>query len=322
MNDLENFRDVFRGVAPYSGTPPKGFLVDFLGTLTDSRFRLDFNGNPETDGGNKVTTRLPVIEDGDGWFEAVNWVEAARAARGRYVMITLGACYGGQAVGAQRALVALNPMPYRLVAVEPEPDNMKWVRKHFSDNGIDPDQQWLLQAAISGSNEPVYFPVGSPGSGAQNCFSTNAREARANYFDYFVRSGTTAKALEAILMQGTTGIKKDLVPGMNFPAEIKSVSSVTLPDVLGPFDVVDFLEADMQQSEIVVFPPYMDILKQRVRRVHIGTHGGDVHTEIARLLRRDGWSIVFDYAPNSEFDTPLGKFSTNDGVLSAVNGSL
>jgi hypothetical protein len=31
---------------------------------------------------------------------------------------------------------------------------------------------------------------------------------------------------------------------------------------------------------------------------------------------------VFDYAPNSEFETPLGKFSTNDGVLSAVNGSF
>jgi len=322
MNYVERFGDVFRGIRPYSGTPPKGFKVDFLGTLTDSRFRLAFGGNPETDGDQPVATRLPVIADGEGWFEAVNWVEAARAARDRYVMITLGACYGAQAVGAQRALAALNPMPYRLVAVEPEPDNMKWVRKHFSDNGIDPNRQWLLQSAISDSNEPVYFPVGSPGSGAQNCFSTNMREARENYFKHFVMSGTAVEALEAILLQGTTGIKKDLVPGMNFNAEIKAVSAVTLPDVLGPFDVVDYLEADMQQSEIVVFPPYMDILKQRVRRVHIGTHGGDVHAELAQLFRRDGWTIVFDYAPNSKFDTPLGSFSTNDGVLSAVNGSL
>jgi hypothetical protein len=322
MDQLANYEDIFRGITPYSGTPPKGFLVDFLGTLIDSRFRIGFGGDPESDGGSLVTTRLPVIEDGEVWFEAVNWVEAARAARDRYVMITLGACYGAQAVGAQRALSALNPMPCRLVAVEPEPDNMKWLRKHFADNGIDPDRQWLLQAAISDSNEPVYFPIGSPGSGAQNCFSTNAPEARANYFDYFVKSGTAVQALEAILLQGTTGLEKDLVPGMNFKAEIKAVSSITLPDVLGPFDVVDYLEADMQQSEIVVFPPHMDILKQRVRRVHIGTHGGDVHAEIARLLRRDGWSIVFDYAPNSQFDTPLGKFSTNDGVLSAVNSSL
>jgi len=100
------------------------------------------------------------------------------------------------------------------------------------------------------------------------------------------------------------------------------VSSITLADVLSPFDFVDFLEADMQQSEIVVFPPCMELLKQRVRRVRIVTHGGDVHAELAGLLRRDGWSIVFDYAPNSEFDTPIGKFSTNDGVLSAVNNNL
>jgi hypothetical protein len=322
MNELANFRDVFRGITPYSGKPPKGFLVDFLGTLTDSRFLVDLNGSRETHGGGLVTTRLPTVEDGEVWFEAVNWVEAARAARGRYVMITLGACYAAQAVGAQRALAALNPMPYRLVAVEPEPDNMKWARKHLSINGIDPNQQWLLQAAISGSNEPVFFPIGSPGSGSQNCFSTNEREARAAYLDYFVKSGTIVEALKAILLEGTTGIEKDLVPGMNFKAEIKVVSSVTLPDVLGPFDLVDYLEADMQQSEIVVFPPYMEILKQRVRRVHIGTHGSDVHETLAELLRRDDWSIVFDYAPNSQFDTPFGKFSTNDGVLSAVNEHL
>jgi hypothetical protein len=35
-----------------------------------------------------------------------------------------------------------------------------------------------------------------------------------------------------------------------------------------------------------------------------------------------GWSSVFDFAPNFSFDAPLGKFSTNDGVLSAVNSSL
>lgn len=91
---------------------------------------------------------------------------------------------------------------------------------------------------------------------------------------------------------------------------------------VGTFEISNDCESDMQQSEIVVFPPHMDILKQRVRRVHIGTHGGEVHAELAWLLRRDGWNIVFDYAPNSKFDTPLGKFSTNDGVLSAVNSVL
>jgi hypothetical protein len=73
---------------------------------------VGFGGDPEHDGGTYVRTRLPIVEEGEDWFEAVNWVEAA--AR----LVILGASYGAQAVGAQRALAAVNPMPYRLVAVE------------------------------------------------------------------------------------------------------------------------------------------------------------------------------------------------------------
>ena len=69
-------------------------------------------------------------------------------------------------------------------------------------------------------------------------------------------------------------------------AEIKLVSAVTLRDVLGPFDVVDYLELDIQQSEIMVFPPFLDLLQAQVRRVHIGTHGNDVHRLAAQLFRR------------------------------------
>ena len=49
-------------------------------------------------------------------------------------------------------------MPYKLVAVEPEPENCEWIARHMRDNGIDPDAQWLLPCAISDRNEPVLFP--------------------------------------------------------------------------------------------------------------------------------------------------------------------
>ena len=52
---------------------------------------------------------VPTIEDGEGWFEAVNWIAAAHDARGSYTMVTLGACYGAQAVGSYQALQQLNP---------------------------------------------------------------------------------------------------------------------------------------------------------------------------------------------------------------------
>ena len=322
MNDLQSCADIFKGMKPWSGVAPAGYMVDFLGTLTDARFRMPFGIDPAAVGGGPATTRLPVIEDGEGWFEAVNWVEAARDARGRYTMITLGACYAAQAVGAYRALQLLNPMPCKLVAVEPEPENCQWIRRHMQDNGIDPEDHWLVPLALSDHNDPVLFPVGSPGTGAQNCVATNEPLAREIYASDIIAKGRVEDALRNLLMHNTTGLTKDLVPGHNFMAEIKLMSAVTLADILGPFDHVDYLESDIQQSEILVFPPFIDLLRRKVRRIHIGTHGKDVHRSLHQLFDQSGWDIVFSYEPNTKFDSPLGEFTTNDGVLTVKNPAL
>ena len=182
----------------------------------------------------------------------------------------------------------LNPMPYKLVAVEPEPDNYEWTRRHMRDNGIDPDNQWLLKSAISAGNDPVLFPIGSPGSGAQNCVATNEDSSRKIYADEIIAAGRAVEVLRNLMTTNSTGITKNLVPGENFPAEIKMVSAITLQDILRPFDVVDYVESDIQQSEILVFPPYMTLLKRKVRRVHIGTHGREVHNTLLAAVRK-GW---------------------------------
>jgi hypothetical protein len=322
MNDLKACADVFAGITPWSGEVPKGYLVDFLGTLTAGDFRVMFGVDPNAVGGAHATTRLPTIQDGEGWFEMVNWVAAAREARGRFVMQTLGACYGAQAVGSYRALQLLNPMPCKLVAVEPDPENLAWTARHFRDNGIDPDQHWLVGAAISDSNAPVFFPVGSPGSGAQNCVATNERAARELYVRQLAAGGRAEDALRNLLLNNTTGLTKSLVPGYDFQAEIKLLSAVTLKDLLGPFDVVDFLECDIQQSEIIVFPPYIDLVKRKVRRIHMGTHGREVHRELHRLFQRGGWDIIFSYEPNTEHKSELGSFRLNDGILTVKNPTL
>jgi hypothetical protein len=234
-------------------------------------------------------------------------------------MITLGALHGYQAVGACRALQKLNPMPYKLVAVEPIPQNMEWVRRHMRDNGIDPANQWLIQAAIGANNEPVFFPVGAPGTGAQNCISTNEEAARKGYLEEFIAQGCAEEALENLLLHNTTGLQRELVKGMNFFGEIRLVSTVTLRDVLGPFERVDLIESDIQESEILVFPPFLPLLKRKVHRIHIGTHGKAVHESLLRMFVEHGWDIVFSYEPESVHETVLGAFSTNDGVLSVRN---
>jgi len=324
MNDLGAYANVFDGITPFSGMVPSGFLVNFLGGLTDAGFRTIWGVDPAAEGGRVIDTELPVGVGGESWFEMVNCVEAAREARGRYVMMTLGACYGGQAVDAYKTLQAVNPMPATLVAVEGVPENVAWVRKNFRDNGIDPDAHWIVEAAMSASNEPVIFPVGSPGSGAQNCISTNSNQARETLVQQVIESGNAEKVVRNLLLGNTTGVQINLTPDYEqaFMAELRYVSAITLNDLLGPFDRVDYVEADLQQSEAVVFPPAMAQLSAKVRRVHLGTHGADVHHHMHALFQQHGWEVLFSYEPNSHHDTPQGSFDLNDGVLSAVNSRV
>jgi FkbM family methyltransferase len=269
---------------------------------------------------------VPRPDDGDGhgedWIERVNWFAAARDARDRFVMITLGANYGAQAVGSIRALQLINPLPYKVVAIEPVPENYAWMVQHLRDNGIDPEEQWLLQTAINDSNKPVFFPVGSPGTGTQNCVTTNEPAARRAYADDLIGSGRAESALRNLLNDSTTGIIKNLVPGRKFEAEIKLVSAVTLKDLLGPFELVDYIEADIQQSEILVFPPFMDLLKRKVRRIHIGTHGKELHWSLHELFKQEGWEVIFSYEPNASFTSAMGSFKTNDGMLTVRNPGI
>lgn len=333
VHSLARYRDVFAGVEPWSGHVPKGYLVDFLGTLTDARFRSTcgvvfqsaYGVDPATAGGGYAHTTLPPIGNGllaEDWFEAANWFTAAREARGRYVMIDLGACYGVQAVRAWRVLQLVNPMDCMLVAVEPVPEHYQWMLQHFRNNGIDPDAHWLLPLVTSGGNEPVFFPMGSPGTGSQNCYSTNSAEARQQHVETLTAAGGAARALRELILYNRTGIIKNIVHGHDAPAEIKLVSAVTLRDLLGPFDVVDYIESDIQQSEVLVFPPYVDLLEKKVRRIHIATHGIDAHRELRELFAKRDWEMVFDFEPETTHHSDVGDFQVNDGVLTVRNPRL
>src|SRR5215208_744558 len=149
-NDLAFHQRMLDQLTPWSGDVPPGFLVDYLGTLTDASFRIQYGVDPSSVGGTFVKTEFPKLDgsNGEWWFETVNWLAAAQDARDHFVMITLGACYGAQAVGAYRVLQLVNPIPCKLVAVEPEPENFNWLRQHMQDNGIDPEEHWLVPMAI------------------------------------------------------------------------------------------------------------------------------------------------------------------------------
>jgi hypothetical protein len=320
MNDIQKLATLFDRIVPFDGYVPAGYIVDFLGVLTDVAFRTNMPEEDYAKVARQQKTHRPRVEGGEAWFEAADWVLSALSAKNRYVMICLGGCYGYQAVGAYSALQRVNPLPSKLVVVEPVPKNMEWVRKHMRDNKIDPAEHWLVNTAIYGTNDPVLFPVGAPGCGANNCIATNEPQAREKYASLLARENPE-KALRNLLTSNTTGIVEKLGHA-DWAGEIKFVSAVTLADLLAPFEFIDYIDADIQQSEIEVFPPYLEILNRKARRIHIGTHGREVHWTLHRMFENAGWLIEFSFEPDRHHSTPLGDFRVNDGVLTVVNPAL
>jgi hypothetical protein len=319
-SDVDRFAEIdrlFESITPWSGDVPPGYAVDFLGILIDGKFIWNEVG---PFGGGHVSTDRPTVANyGEGWFEVADWLASAQGASGRYVVVSLGAAFGRQLVGAWKAMQALNPLPTLLVAVEPVPENCAWMRSHMATNGIDPDDHWIIQAATAADNEPVLFPVGAPGTGLNSCVEINAAPFRRTAIDLLRRDSACERVLENILLHNSTGIVRDL--GFGLSGEVKFVSAVTLRDILAPLDRVDLLEVDIQRSEAEIFPPAMQLVSRKVRRVHIGTHGSDVHDMLRALFGRAGWDIVFDYGPGKHV-TPRGPLDLGDGILTARNPAL
>jgi len=320
-SQIDRFAEVdqlLNAITPWSGDVPDGYVVDFLGILRDGNFLWNHTG---PFGGHHVSTSLPTVaSEGEAWFEVADWLASAHEARQHYVAISLGAAFGHQLVGAWKALQAINPLPSRLVAVDPVPQNCTWTRSHMATNGINPDDHCIIQAALGPDNEPMLFPVGAPGTGLNSAVVVNSAELRQAYADLMQSGGYSARVLDNILRYNSTGIAHDL--GFGHTGELKFVSTVTLRDVLSPFDRVDLLEVDVQQSEMTVFPPYMDLVNRRVRRVHVGTHGREAHNLLRALFSAAGWEIVFDYAPDSRHITERGPLDLGDGILTARNPAV
>jgi hypothetical protein len=156
---------------------------------------------------------------GEGWPEVADWLYSARDATDQYVAISLGAAYGAQLVGAWKVLQAINPLPVKLVAVEPVPQNCAAIRRHMTGNGIDPNENWILQAALGDDNEPILFPVGSGAGPSASVGNSNTKEFRQAFADMFRLRGQCGRVLRNIFLHNSTGVVRDL--GAGFGAELK-----------------------------------------------------------------------------------------------------
>jgi len=199
-------------------------------------------------------------------------------------------------VNAAAAVEQYSGIPYRLIAVVAEPRHFQLIEVHIRDNGVDPKGFQLIQAAVDDKGGKVWLR-GSSSEWGQHIASVGLLTRLRGLFT---------------IAQGDD----------SSPWYAKKVRAVSLNTLLRPLDKVDLIDLDVQGAELTVLKPAAEQLDQKVRRVHIGTHGPEIESGLRNLFRGLGWDSVNDYPCNSECHTPWGSINFQDGVQSWINPGL
>ncbi len=326
MSDpIRNYENVFADLEPWKGDVPEGYDVNFLGQLFDISLHVDPPGGgdfPEPEPARYVETTPRTVENGEYFFEAADIVQTVQTARDRYTMIELGGGWAPRCVDAHRALDALSPLPRLFVAVEPEPLLHMNARVNFRNNGLDPDDHWLLNSSVSADGRPSLIFTGKGRISSTRLVGKHA-DAVA---EMIVSSNAAETALRNLCAQMRVGIP--LSGDADESQDIVAVSSIRLRDLLAPLGIVDLMDVDVQGEEVSIFEPAMDQIVKKVRRLHIGTHlmtndSMSRHEKVRSDFVDAGFEVLADYEPCSKHQTELGSFETpSDGVLTLHNPRL
>jgi FkbM family methyltransferase len=225
----------------------------------------------------------PVAEE---YFEWIALLGAVASAKDRFCMLELGAGWGRWSVYAAM-LCRQRRLPFTLVAVEPEPSHYQWLQMVFQDNGIDPRERHLYEAAVVPSGQVARLAgIDDP-----------LRE-----YGHYVSSGV-----------------KNWLRARRGRHAVRDVKGVSLRELLVAHPKIDLVDMDIQGLEEKVMRSVTPQDLDRVRMLHIGTHSRAVEASLKRTLHRLGWNNAFSFPCYSVSQTPFGEVRFEDGVETWVH---
>jgi FkbM family methyltransferase len=277
--------EIIRSFPRYEGVGEPGFVIDFLGART----RTSYIASLEQASG--AVTGLP--EGSGSWIsKKVEWAGVLRAvleAGTQIVAVELGAGWGPWSVTVARAAQARGIRHVRLVGVEASKVHLEFMHTHLADNGIHPSQHTLIHGVVGPADGVAEFPIlPEPAAdyGAQAVFARSAPEAAA---PRRFPGAHRARALFRRLFRPARRPHRG-APGM------ERVACYSVGTILRPFSEVDLVHFDIQGSEVQVMTSARGILKQKVKRIVVGTHGRAIEEQLHGELASQSWILEADDA--------------------------
>ncbi len=296
--------DLFAQFPPFQGPADAGMDLDFLGVRTRASWWA-----PYTPSLPHRYERTSYPKFNQQYFEWIDVLTAVREARERFEMMELGAGWAPWVVRGAVALRRSSNLPCRLVAVEAEPAHFQWVREHLADNGLNPEEHTLLEAAVGPKDGHVHFLTGNPSGWYGQAMIPRAGEPGG-------------PPRECLLKRMKQFARRLLGYRDDVGAEARRVKCISLTRLLRDRRRVDLIHADIQGCEADVFEAAAPALDRKARLVHIGTHSREVEDRLRRLFTSLNWKPRFDYSSESDTQTPWGVIHFNDGVQSWQNPRL
>jgi FkbM family methyltransferase len=266
--------DVIKSFPRYQGPGFPGFIVDFLGTKT----RLSYLSP-------LYAERSGVVEDyplvWNFHSSGLEWASVLRAvldATTELTVVELGAGWGPWLVALARAAQLRGILKVRLVGLEGSKEHFEYLRSHFADNGLDPKQHTLLHAVVGVKDGNAYFPI--------------LRKPSEMYGGAPLLSQKT-KGFGGIIRRSLVwlGLGRPLGAMFSLVGRAEPVQCFSLPTLLRPLRRVDLIHFDIQGSEYEVISSARRVLKEKVKRLVIGTHSRSIEQNLLEELASQSWVL-------------------------------
>jgi FkbM family methyltransferase len=264
-----------------------GFVVDFMGgrvrssSLWESARALD---------GQLLGPPVP----GDYHAETIEWLgvlKSVASASSEYRAMELGAGFGPWSMAAGIAARHMGLYTIRLCAVEADTHHFNLLRQNFHDNGFNPDDHAVINAAVGVQEGAAQWPV------TENPLT-----------DWGCRPLPPGSSQDGI----------DLVDyrGHNFKrtTTVKVVSMAGLLQLEAKWDLI---HVDVQGLEAELCRSVIDDLNFRSHWLVIGTHSRKIEGDLLELLCAADWVLEHEKPVRFQFQqkaATLEAMTTVDGT--------
>ena len=258
-----------------------GFIVDCLGTKT----RVSYFSHLSHYDGLVENYPLPVNFHGS----AMEWAGVLRAAldaKTEVIGVELGAGWAPWLVVLARAAQMRGIAKIHLVGVEGSKGHFDYMHSHFADNGLDPREHTLLHGVVGTTDGLAEFPLlpdPTADWGAAAIF-TNGQNGNGSAHRRWGWRHWSA----LLRFRGPSPVRTER------PSE--TLPCFSLPTLLRPYARVDLVHVDIQGDEYKVLASARQVLKEKVKRLVVGTHTRAIEQELLHELPSQSWVLEADEA--------------------------